>query len=90
MPLISLQPMLNFCREEQQQLNVELEKAYSVAKVKLVNVAKNVKYNEISSLQQKEIVDPVFKYELQKMLELMSASIQKVDVEGCYSSLIER
>ena len=69
MPLISLQPMLNFCREEQPQLNVELEKAYSVAKVKLVNAAKNVKYNGISPLQQKEIdqpVDAAFKHELQK------------------------
>ena len=93
MPLISLQPMLNFCREEQPQLNVELEKAYSVAKVKLVNAAKNVKYNGISPLQQKEIdqpVDAAFKHELQKMLEIMSISIRKVDAEKYCPSLIDR
>ena len=93
MPLISLQPMLNFCREEQPQLNVELEKAYSVAKVKLVNAAKNVKYNGISPLQQKEIdqpVDAAFKHELQKMLEIMSISIRKVDAEKYCPFLIKR
>lgn len=58
MPLISLQPILNFCREKQPQLNVELEQAYSAVKQKLLNTAKvgkDIKYNGVSIFQETEM-----------------------------------
>lgn len=40
MPLLTLQPMLDFCRDQQPQLNSELEQAYTGAKVKVLKAAK--------------------------------------------------
>ena len=42
MPLLTLQPMLDFCRDQQPQLNPELEQAYTGAKVKVLKATKRV------------------------------------------------
>ncbi|AYA69102.1 hypothetical protein CDG62_12615 [Acinetobacter sp. WCHA55] len=64
---MSLQPMLNFCRENQPQMNVELEQAYSAVKQKLLNTAKvgkDINYNGVSIFQETEMdqsINPMFK-----------------------------
>ena len=96
MPLISLQPMLNFCREKQPQLNVELEQAYLAVKQKLLNTAKvgkDIKYNGVSIFQETEMdqpIDPTFKQEIQNMLEVMSSSMRTVNAEKYCPFLIKR
>lgn len=93
MPLISLQPMLNFCREKQPQLNVELEQAYLAVKQKLLNTAKvgkGIKYNGVSIFQETgmdQLIDPTFKQEIQNMLEVMSSSMRTVNAEKTLSFL---
>lgn len=64
---MSLQPMLSFCRENQPQMNAEMEQAYSAVKQKLLNTAKagkDIKYNGVSIFQETEMdqsIDPMFK-----------------------------
>ena len=64
---MSLQPMLNFCREKQPQMKVELEQAYLVVRQKLLNTVKagkDIKYNGVSIFQETEMdqsIDPMFK-----------------------------
>ncbi|OTG65891.1 hypothetical protein [Acinetobacter silvestris] len=61
---------------------------FKIEKVKLVNVAKNVKYNGINLFKKTEInqqVDSVFKQEL---LDIMSTSIQEVDTENIILHLL--
>ena len=64
---MSLQLMLNFCRENQPQMNVELEQAYLVVRQKLLNTVKagkDIKYNGVSIFQETEmdqLIDPMFK-----------------------------
>ena len=93
MPLISLQPMLNFCREKQPQLNAELEQAYFVAKQKLINIGKDLKYKGVNIFQETEMdqpIDPTFKQEIQNVLEVMSSSMRKVNAEKYCPFLIEK
>lgn len=59
MPLLMLQPMLDFYRDQQLQLNPELERAYAGAKAKVLKVAEEgaisvLKHSE-ESFQEDEL-----------------------------------
>ena len=99
MPLLTLQPMLDFCRDQQPQLNPELEQAYTGAKVKVLKAAKegetsvlNLNHDE-ALFKEEELNSPVdagVKRQLQEALEMMSRSLQQVDSSIYCPVLIQR
>ena len=93
MPLISLQPMLDFCRDRQPQMNTELDQAYQAAKLKLIAAVQAVRFNGVEPLKAKDVdlpVDAQFKQQLQGMLEGMSKSLQSVNATTFCPAFIER
>lgn len=97
MPLLTLQPMLDFCRDKQPQLNAELEQAYAGAQAKVLKAAKeggiSVRKQGIAILQEEELNSPIeadFKQQFQEMLEKMSRSLQQVDAAAYCPVLIQR
>ncbi|MEJ2897909.1 hypothetical protein WAE57_00685 [Acinetobacter sp. NS-4] len=82
MYLITMQPMLNYCRETQPQLNLELETAYAIVSVKLLKAVRTAKLEGLSPIQKKEMDQPVdanFKNALKVMLSAMDQSMRRVD-----------
>ncbi|WP_180173647.1 hypothetical protein [Acinetobacter sp. YH01024] len=93
MPLISLQPMLDFCRDRQPQMNTELDQAYQTAKLKLIAAVQAIRFKGVEPLKAKDIdlsVDAQFKQQLESMLEGMSRSLQSVNATTFCSAFIER
>jgi hypothetical protein len=99
MPLLTLQPMLDFCRDQQPQLNPELEQAYTGAKVKVLKAVKegetsvlNLNHDE-ALFKEEELNSPVdagVKRQFQEALEMMSRSLQQVDSAIYCPVLIQR
>lgn len=97
MPLLTLQPMLDFCRDKQPQLNVELEQAYAGAKEKVLKAAKegviSVRKQGVATLQEQDLNLPIaadFKQQSQEMLIMMSRSLQQLDAATYCPVLIQR
>ena len=93
MPLLTMQPMLNYCREAQPLLKPELEQAYANAKLKMVQAFKKINLDSDHILQPHEMDQPVsdqIKIEIQEMMTMMDKGIRTMNAEKYCPYLINK